>query len=190
VLDLQRPAVEKQRVPGLAPDRRGLVHDAAGHAGVVVFRALGQRRPLVDGQVEAAEVDQRGEHRRLQRGRRGEAGAEWHVGGDGHAGAGHVVAGLAQHPHDARDVGCPARYVLGEVEGDPLVGLRRPHRPLRTVHPGGGDDGALGQCEGEHEAVVVVGVLADQVDPPGRGPHPVGLGAVDLAELLHETCSR
>ena len=38
-----------------------------------------------------------------------------------------------------------------------------------------GDRDPLGQRERHHEAVVVVGVLADQVDPTRRGPDPVRL---------------
>jgi hypothetical protein len=38
-------AVEKQRVPGARKRGRRLIHDAAGHAHVHVFGALGQCRP-------------------------------------------------------------------------------------------------------------------------------------------------
>ena len=48
-----------------------------------------------------------------------------------------------------------------------------PCRPRR--HP-------MRQREGQHEAVVVVGVLADQVDPARCGPDALGLGAVRVVE--------
>ncbi len=88
-------AVEEEGVSGPAADRRRLIHDPGGCADVAVLGPLGQPGPLLGGQVEAAEVDQRGEHGRLQRGRGGQPGAQRHVGGDGQPGARHRVTGLA-----------------------------------------------------------------------------------------------
>ena len=86
--------------------------------------------------------------------------------------------------------------VIGEhtdYNGGHVLPVALPHTTRAAVAR---RDGALRQSEGQHEAVVVVGVLADQVDPAGRGPPAGGLGAERLAEGRggvvgdHATCER
>ena len=55
-------------------------------------------------------------------------------------------------------------------------GARRTATPS-VVPPGDRGAGGVRQRDGQHEAAVVVGVLADDVDPAGRGPDALGRGA-------------
>ena len=54
--------------------------------------------------------------------------------------------------------------------------------PQRTVAAGDRGAGGVRQGHRQHEAVVVVGVLADDVDSAGCRPHAVGCSAEALGE--------
>ena len=81
----------------------------------------------------------------------------------------------AQRPEDARDVGAPAAGLLrGDVvEGDldDAVLLGRRHPEDAVVASGHGGIRPLRQRDRQAQATVVVGVLADEVDPARRRPH-------------------
>ena len=78
---------------------------------------------------------------------------------------------LAKRPDDARHIGCPAVDVTGTgVEGDHHLAVLvvASHGDVSGVAGSVGHHGALRQGDGQREAQVVVGVLADQIDPAGR----------------------
>ncbi len=70
------------------------------------------------------------------------------------------------------------RVVLEGVDPEEVVVARRR-----------GATGAVGEGDGQREATVVVGVLPDEIDPAGRGPHAVGgvaeAGSEGLREARH-----
>ena len=55
-----------------------------------------------------------------------------------------------------------------------------------VVARGGGAAGAVGERDGQREAAVVVGVLADEVDPAGCRPDALGGVAEERGEGLRE----
>jgi hypothetical protein len=52
--------------------------------------------------------------------------------------------------------------------------------------PCSGDEGVAVEAERQRETVGVIGVVADQVDPPGCGPDPLGLAAELAVECRRE----
>ena len=68
-----------------------------------------------------------------------------------------------------------ARSASVELD-DAAVPLQRGQRDPAVGAPGDRRAGGVRQRHRQHEAVVVVGVLADDVDPAGRGPDALGLG--------------
>jgi hypothetical protein len=96
------------------------------------------------------------------------------------------MARVAQRPDDAGHVGRPVTDVSA---GEP-VGLDLDEAALLTggdaqavvVPPRDGGAHAEPERHRQHEALVVVGVLADDVDSAWREPHPVGCMAVVYAE--------
>ncbi|GAA3231230.1 hypothetical protein GCM10020256_45580 [Streptomyces thermocoprophilus] len=181
--------VEEQGVPGPAAGGGGLVHDADGGADVDVLGALAEAGELPALQAEVVQVVQGERDDDLQRGRGGQAGAGGDGGGEVDVGSGDGVAGLAQCPHDARRVGGPCPVGVGgevvEAEfGDAGVDVRGVQAQDAAVAAGDGRDGGVRQRERHDEAVVVVGVLADEVDAAGCRPHPVGVSSVQGGEVV------
>ena len=124
--------------------------------------------------------------------REGQRGGVLEGGGAGEPAAGRNVAfneqiaacearaALAEQGGDAGDVRGPVRPVLGlPVVDRPallVIEFGRVGANSVVLAPGGGDPGLLLGRDREDEAVVVVGVLADQVDAPGGlGDHGTGL---------------
>ena len=186
---IERPAVDQERASGRPMTGDELVHDAATHADEVVLGALageGERRQ-VDGDARGGEEGIAG--RDLQRGGGGEAGAERHIAVDEHVDAGEPVAGTLQHQCLAEDVIAPVlprrRVRFVEIELERLVHQERadPEFPVRPRRDRG--DGRQLQRRREDEAVIVVGVLADDIDA-ARGPIELRLPAEDPAELLDD----
>ncbi len=167
----QRPAVEQERRAGLAEDRRELVHDPVVEADVPVLRALDdvdEVHPIDRRRISARERPRRDD---LDRGRRGQARALRQVGRQQAAEAPRGRAGRAQRPGHAGDVvepRAPSRADIPDREARPLP--RR--REGQLGHPviGGHESDRDSEVDRhrQHVAVVVVGVLADQVDPAGR----------------------
>ena len=96
-----------------------------------------------------------------------------HVGGQHQIGAADRVTGLFERPDDAGHVGLPAAHPGPEVVRTETLGralVERTDLPAAVVARGGGDPYPLLQRERHHEPVVVVGVFADQVHPPGSRP--------------------
>ncbi len=119
---------------------------------------------------------ERARHGQLQRGRGGEPRAHRHVAGHHALPAGGRVTVLLQRPgHPAHVVGPragPPGQVI-EVEGVALPEIQRVDRHLPVARRPQRDPGRPINGHRQHEAIVVIGVLADQVDAAGR-PHHEG----------------
>ena len=183
-----------------AQGRGRLVHQAGRCADEGVLGPPGQPGPVHRLDVEIVEVGECGQHGALQRGRGGQARPDRYVRGEHQVRAADLVARLAAAPRPPRRrrraqpvmPGCRSRTpndcgpsLLSDVTRPGAVAPRR-----------GGDRHPLGERERHHEAVVVVGVLADQVDPAGRGPDsggwlagPVGEGRGDDVGIGHGSYS-
>ena len=164
-------------MPGRQSVDADLVHDAGGHADVLVLGPLGER----------AATSPRRPGRQAGRGRPARRATAHSSAADEDSPAPsgtssrsrassrrHVDAGLAQRPGHADDVRRPAVDRAGRQVGDaerrPARPPARPDRPRRPSSAGRPPtDGAVRQRDRQHEAVVVVGVLTDQVDP-ARAP--------------------
>jgi hypothetical protein len=158
-----------------------LVHDAALDADEVVLGALAElrQRDVVERQIErGAEGACDGD---FERGGGGEAGALRHIAGEREIEAADGVAGRDERGRDAADVVRPVagrgvRDVREVASGVGVeVGGVCPERVVVAAGPGAEDAAVDG--EGEDEAVVVVDVLADQVDAAGRGGDAFGRAA-------------
>ena len=171
---LERAAVQEQRVAGPGHEADELVHDAALHPDEVVLGTLAEERQAGALHLEPDELlDDQGRDD-LQRGRGAEARTLGEVAAEGEIHGAELDSRGREHAEDAADVVAPGptRVALDRgVEGE--------GRALREVGGADADLAPLAQPSGEldagvdghreHEAVVVVGVLADQVDAP-RGP--------------------
>ena len=172
---------------GSGEQRGRLVHAAGGRLGDGVLGvdagAARTRRPLVGRQqAEGEQVRRRGATAHSRAAELDSPAPSGTRPSTATSRPGHGIPRLAQCPRHPGDVGGPPARAPG---GD--VGERTP-RPRRR--PGRTRCGArsssrgrtaakvrCGSAIGRHEPVVVVGVLADQVDPARRGPHAGRLGA-------------
>ena len=185
-LHAQAAHVAQQDVARDRQRGRELIHPTGRRADQLGLGHPGQFGPLVAVKVEAEQIANRACHRAADCRGGGQAGADRHVAVqfDGEAGRRPVgVAEPGQRPEHPGGVAGPAvRAVqpLGAgheiVAGDrhrsrALAGADRDHR--RPASPGDGGGAALLDGKREREPVVVVGVLADQVDPT-RGPPTAG----------------
>ena len=181
-------AVDQEGVAGLPARRNQLVHDPALTADEAVLGALGQQRDVGGPQVvqRVQGLQQRG-HGHLQRGRRRQARALRHITGNGQLHALQRHSALAQHLEHAAHVVRPG---MPGAAGDGRIDAELVHR-VAEVAGGHADHGVAARARGhqglevdragQHEAVVVVGVLADQVDTAG-GLHQRGGGRVEGAD--------
>ena len=174
--DLERATVEKERPPRPSECHRGLVHDPALHANVVVLAPLAEPCKLhaVDAVGREVRRIEQGEGRRqLEGGRRRQPGRHREVAGKDAAEPVERQPGGLERPGRRRDVVDPptaprrdrvqvelATLAVGERDGHPAIrGRDEREADLET-------DGGR-----QHETKVVVGVLADQVDPAGSPDH-------------------
>ena len=135
-------------------------------------------RELGPVQAEPVHVVHRQGHRALQRRRRRQPGTQRHRLGDVHVEAADGVACLPQRPQHPGDVARPSRRRPGsdgverhrDVVGLPVVGGRAVRGEQLVRARRRRDDRALGDRERQAEALGVVDVLPDEVDPPRRGP--------------------
>ncbi len=158
-----------------------LVHDAAGHAGELVLGLLRQpgRAPRIPRQIgDGAEGPSDGN---LERRRRGQPGAGRHLARDREVRATERVARPEHRPRDAGDVAEPSAAGTAPVglgRGAALQVVERQLARLAELGGVGAQHAILARNKGDgdvainrhrqDETVVVVGVLADQVDPAGR----------------------
>ena len=92
--------------------------------------------------------------------------------------AAHMVAPAAAG--EMRRLGAEREAVIGLL----LVERQRVH--LTVIARSGGDPGVAVDGHRQHEAIVVIGVFADQVDPAGRAREHRRRGAVALGEGTHD----
>ena len=182
----QAAAIDLHGGMGAPEDRDVLIHDAARHAHEIALGALAELRQFQ--RVELAPGEQRQGGGDLQRGRGTQARAIRHRAADqqvrsfdGHAGA-HQFAG-----HADGVIGPLARGLRGgerrRVELAQFAAVFRIEAKFAVARRGRGDVSGEVQRYGQDEAEIVVGVLADQIDPAGRPEHTRLLcGAEPLAE--------
>ena len=195
-------AVQLQGVTLAAAHGGRLVHAAGGGPGHLVLRAhaVGHQAgaPGVvgllrsPGQAQVRDLVNGDGGRALQGRRGGQSASQGHAGDECGVEAGQVLEAVAlQGPGDAGDVGGPVRHLPGgslrtdrvevhDVDLLPGLGGDQAHdavlaAPQRQVRP-------VWQGDGQGQAAVVVGVLANDVDAPGGVPDAVGLGLEDLPE--------
>ncbi|GIV03617.1 MAG: hypothetical protein KatS3mg015_2447 [Fimbriimonadales bacterium] len=158
-------------MPGPAQAGGKRVHDAAMHADEAVLDLLAEPRPLGTREREAEQVFQPHEQGHLGGGRRAQPGADGHVAVEDALEAGRDEPPLLEQRHDASGIVPPRR--AGARQGvecriQPLVVVERvqddaPVRPPPQRHVDG-----LPERHRQDEAVVVVGMIPDEVDPAGR----------------------
>ncbi len=169
-LELQAAAVDEQGVVLLAHDADELVHDAGVDAHELVLRPLGGQGDLRTGQLRASGQEEGPGTADLQRGGAAQAGASGHVAAHHAFDAGQFDAPLLKGPGHAHDiVGPKGLFVIGQLvqaelgPGPKFQGIES----HRAVVPLAEDQAhVVLDGHGQHKAVVVVRVLADQVHPP------------------------
>ena len=157
-----------------------LVQDASGSANVGVFRPLCKPGAFHWGDVETEEIAGRGHDRALDRCGTGQTRPERHIRGEHQVDRAHPVSRLAQCPQHPGQIGRPAPAAGIETRQRKFHGFREihgVHDDQVVVATPRCDEGALFQREGQDETVVVVGVFADQVHPPGGEPDSLRYGA-------------
>ena len=153
-----------------------LVHDAAVHTDPAVFRALAEQRHLRGIPRKAADALKRSRHCQFVGGGGGQARAHRHVAGRDAFPSLQLAARFLQRPRHAFRIFAPVfrlffqaraiefqgRVVIEGMQHDAPVGARAQRDPSRPV-----------DCHRQDKPVVVVGMLADQVDA-SRGAHHDG----------------
>ena len=185
VARLKGGALEQQRVPRPRQRRGHLVHDAARHADVVVLGPERHARDLPRVETRAGQQTQRLRRRNRQRRGRGEARAHRHVARDGHSGSGTGGRGTrrVQLAHDAGEVRTPpGGACVAPCNARPLPVARRDQLEHARVAGTDRHGGAQRRRHRQHGTAVVVGVLAQQVDAPGRRRHDPGRHTEGRAE--------
>ncbi len=184
---LSTAAVEQQGMAGPAEQGGGLIHDPGRHADEAVLRALRERGQFGPWHVNSVQLGQGERDPAFQRRGRGQASALRQVRVDRQASPADGVTGFAQCPGDSRRVGRPTGHLAWrqpvQGHGDTAVGhLHRSNVEHAATGQRGGRERSPVQREREHEPLVVVGVLTDQVRPAGGVPEAVWVCAEALPE--------
>ena len=183
-------AINQQSARFVAQHRRKLIHEAAGDAREIVFSLTAESGLVSTVQRGLGRALEHGGRGDLQRRAAGQSTSEWYVGGDQDVEIGASQAALLKSGDDAADVVRP-RGLTGSdltVEWHVDGGIKRGAMDTKAVSRSGGGGGGRGgdgvpvDRHGQDEAAVVVGVFADQVDPPGRGGKPNGRSAIASCE--------
>ena len=167
----ERAAVELEGVAGGAEEVDELVHDAATHPGELVLGCLSDagERDAVEPEHKLL-VEREGDSGSDRRGR-GHAGPERDVAAEGAVEARDLEASGADLGDDAEHVVGPAAIGRQQRRRSALVRLVEIDGEQAVAEPAVGCDRERDRTvdgRGEHEPLVVVGVLADQVDAAGR----------------------
>jgi hypothetical protein len=170
VLVGQRAAVEEQGMTGAGEQADHLVHDPAVDADPAVLGLVPEQR-RADGvrlPVRGRRESQDGRHR--HRGRGGQSRAERNVAGHHAVPAGEGPAGLLHRPGRAFDVFRPAFVFLQVIQRElgGLVVFQRVDDGAPVGARAKGDAHGAVNRHRQDVALVVVGVLADQVHPSRR----------------------
>ena len=189
---LARTAIQQQQVVLLAHHGDELVHDAARHPGVVVLGLLAEQRLVHRVELLARDGFQQGRGGDFQRRAAGQPAAQRNRGVN-QARQSRLASprgpGSPRSPRPGNSTTPPSAAGftrLAQIKADRAVARRGAQLNLRCpVGRGrGGDDRVAVNGHRQHEAVVVIGVLADDVYAPGRGGDPAGRAPIGLAELL------
>ncbi|MNK49904.1 hypothetical protein D3C87_687700 [compost metagenome] len=189
---LQAPAIDEQGVIPLAHRRDEGVHDAACHPDELILGPLSQERQLLGGDVQLVKGVQGGEHSHFEGGAGAQAGPFGDVSADGGLEALHGVACIEQDADDSADVVAPGGDA--GAGGETLEGVEREAIGLRErlrselnfeIVPAAHRDGHLAvDGGGEDEAVVIVGMLTDQVHSSGAPGRDLGGAEFATASFL------
>jgi hypothetical protein len=165
------PGVDEQRLTGAAEAARHLVHDADRRPDEIGLDPLRQTRHRVIVQGDILQRPEAAQQRDAERGAGRDAAADRNRRGDPRVEPLDLHAVIAQHPGDALHVVDPAAagLLVAEAVGRGVTRQRGAVGPdaaaLAAPEP---HVRALRQHRRQHEALVVVGVLADQVDTRRR----------------------
>ncbi len=173
-----------------AHDGNELVHDAARHPGIVVFGLLAEQRFLNRIEVFAGDdFEQRGRGD-LEGCAAGKAAAERDVRVNQRVKAAGILPSGKETSDDTGGIIRPVAFRkrlerLGEVNRRWLAAVGGSKLDLfrvfgRTV---GSDDGVTLNRHRKHKAVVVVGVLTNDVNAAGRGHNPARRAAIGFFEF-------
>ncbi len=181
----QAAAVQAHDVAFLAEDRGELVHDAAADADVVVLGHLADLRKLSLREFQLEDRIQGGADARFEGCRRGHAGAQGHVAAEHGVEAAHGCAALAHLFDHAIEIRGPLLFRLRAADAEEqrrivmVDGNQVNH--LGTIGADGHRDGFVHGAR-QHEAAVIVGMFADDVDT-ARGREKTRFG---FAEIILE----
>ena len=188
-LRFARLTVDEDELVFLAEGRSELVHDAAGDIGEVVFGFLAEERFFFDVEGDAKEAFDEGGGGALEGGRGGKPAAGGEVGNETGIEAGkRPVASVAKSFEDSAkvvgpfEVGNDLSFV--EWDGGFTITLSREETRLVGAIWRSGDDDVAFDGEGEDEAVAVVDVLADEVDPAWGGGDESSVSTIMLFEKI------
>ena len=176
-LEFQRSAIEKESMSRSSHAGHELVHDSNPRADESIFGALAELREVGQGHPNSAEARQ-GQRRCNFQGRGGtQSRADWHFAVNEQIRSLKFVTTQLQQASDAKNVVAPCAGALlgkvGEIELEitgKFFGVDEQFsvRPRCNRHVGGEPDGG-----GHDKAIIVVGVLADQIDA-ARGAEDLG----------------
>ncbi len=157
---------------GDAAARDILIHHPAAHADEVIFGPLADPGDLDRLERQPGRGDERMRARDFERGRGAQAGSDRDVGPNDEIGAAQSPSALLQHERDAEDIVGPVasrdrgrgiKIELARLVHDHRVDPEPPVGPRRRRGQGGEFERRR-----HDEAIVIVGMLADQIDAAGR----------------------
>src|SRR5271154_1972957 len=159
-------------MPSDAATRNILVHHPAAHADEIIFGPLTELGDFDRIELQAAFGEQRMRARDFERGRGAQARSDRDIAPDDEIGAGKGAPAPLQHERDPEDVVRPVagwawrrriEVELARLVHDHGIDSEAPVGPLR----GRGQRGEF-ERRRHDEAIVVVGMLADQIDAAWR----------------------
>ncbi len=162
----QITTIDEEGMTGLAGGAYQLVHDPAVHPHPLVLGPLADARQPDRVGFEAGHRLEGAGGTHLEGGRGGQPGTGGEVADDRSLPSGQTVALLLQLVGDSLQIGAPPTPAPQGIQGelDPVEVGPDPHHAVRTRTEGDPEGAVDGQ--GQHESLVVVGVLADQVHSP------------------------
>ncbi len=172
-------SVDEERLARAAEAARHLVHDADRRADEIGLDAMGEPGDRVIVEVEREQCAQAAQQPDAQRRARRHTAADRDRRGDPRVEAGRLDAVIAQDAGDALHIVDPAApgLLVAEREGGGIAAERRAEGAhTRSAGAPQPDVGPLRQHHRHDVALVVVGVLADQVDAAGGLPIRIGRG--------------
>ncbi len=191
---LERPAVDEQRVVFVAKRRRELVHDARPHADVLVLRPVTQQREIDVADRQRERIPQRARNGHFERRGRRKSRRPRYVAPNHEIDARDCVALRHESARDRFDVRRPSAAPPGRAfivqprcDLTALAVIERIRAHPRVVSAGPRDEDAAVDRERQDEPVVVVDVLADEVDAPRGLRDPVGMPAEFSCEGIDDS---